>query len=306
MKAFTARNAGLAAATAVAYFAAARFGLSLAFAAEQVTVVWPPTGIALAALLVFGPAAGPGIWVGAFAANYSIGEPLPTALGIANGNTLEALVALALLRRAGFNGALERLRDVLALLGQGAVAAPMVGATLGVIALGTSGLQPWSAFASLWRAWWLGDGMGVVLAAPVLLTWARGRRLRWPRSRVLEAVGLFALLGAVAFLVFTDQATAIVGAHRLVYAVFPFVIWSALRFSQRETAIALLLVEMLAVVGAVEGSGPFLAVSIGDRLVLLQLFMAVTAATALLLGAAIAEGPPRSAGGPRTSRSPRP
>jgi signal transduction histidine kinase/integral membrane sensor domain MASE1 len=283
------RTAGRAAAVGAAYFAAARLGLLLAFAAEQVTVVWPPTGIALAALLLIGRAATPGIWLGALAANLTIGEPLITALGIATGNTLEALAAVWLLQKVGFNRALERLRDVLALLGLGAGLAPAVSATLGVTSLCATGVQAWSSFGSLWRVWWLGDAMGVVLAAPVVLTWARGRRLRWPRRRVVEAAVLFVTLGAVALLVFTDRLTAIVAANHLVYAVFPFVIWSALRFGQRETATALLLVEVLAIVGAVAGRGPFTAASIHDRLVLLQIFMAVTATTALLLGAAIAE-----------------
>jgi signal transduction histidine kinase/integral membrane sensor domain MASE1/ActR/RegA family two-component response regulator len=283
------RTAARVTAVGIAYFAAARLGLSLAFAAEQVTVVWPPTGIALAALLVLGRLAAPGIWLGALAANVTIGEPLVTALGIATGNTLEALVATWLLRRARFNGALERLRDVLALLGLGAAAAPVVSATIGVTSLCATGLQPWTTFPSLWRVWWLGDAMGVLLAGPLLLTWASGRRLRWPSARVAEAALLFLVLAGVATLVFTDGAAAMVGAHRLVYAVFPFVMWAALRFGQRETATALLLVEVLAIVGSVAGRGPFMTASTHDSLVLLQLFMAVTAATALLLGAAIAE-----------------
>lgn len=283
------RTVGAVSAVAIAYFAAARLGLSLAFAAEQVTVVWPPTGIALAALLLIGRVAAPGIWLGALAANFTIGEPLVTAFGIATGNTLEALTAVWLLRRVGFDGALDRLRDVLALLGLGAALAPAVSATLGVTSLCATGVHPWSAAGSLWRVWWLGDAMGVVIAGPVLLTWARARRIAWPRARVMEAVLLFATLGAVALLVFTDRFPATVNAHHLVYAVFPFVIWSALRFGQRETATALLLIEALAIVGAVAGHGPFMTASVHERLVLLQLFMAVTAATALLLGAAMAE-----------------
>jgi signal transduction histidine kinase/integral membrane sensor domain MASE1/CheY-like chemotaxis protein len=282
-------TAGRVAAVGIAYFAAARFGLSLAFAAEQVTVVWPPTGIALAALLVIGRAATPGIWLGALAANFTIGEPLITALGIATGNTLEALTAVWLLRKVGFNGALERLRDVLALLALGAGVAPVVSATVGTTSLCATGLQPWSAFGSLWKVWWLGDAMGVILAGPVVLTWVRARRLHWPLPRVVEAILLFVVIGAIALLVFTDRLTAIVAAPHLVYAVFPFVIWAALRFGQRETATALLLIEVLAIMGAIAGRGPFAAASIHDRLVLLQLFMAVTAATALLLGAATAE-----------------
>ena len=283
------RTAGIVAAVGLAYFAAARLGLSLAFAAEQVTVVWPPTGIALAALLVLGRAAVPGIALGALAANFTIGEPLVTAAGIATGNTLEAVVAAWLLRRAGFGKALERVRDVLALLGLAGALAPVVSATIGVLALCSTGVQPWSAFGALWRVWWLGDAMGVLLAGPVLLTWLEGRSPSWSTPRAAEAMVLFAALALVCVLVFTDRLGALASGHHLVYAVFPFVIWAALRLGQREVALALLLIEVLAVAGAVGGRGPFAGATAHERLILLQVFMAVTAGTALVMGAGIAE-----------------
>jgi signal transduction histidine kinase len=280
------RAPAIVAAVGLAYFAAARFGLSLAFAAEQVTVVWPPTGIALAAILLLGRASIPGIFAGALAANLTVDQPAVTALGIATGNTLAAVAAAALLRWAAFDPALERLRDVLALFGLAAGAAPGVSATIGVVSLCLTGLYPWSAFGGLWRVWWLGDAIGVVLAGPLLLTSARPLARGWPTRRLPEAALLFATLGAVSVIVFTQHLGP---AHHLVYAVFPFVIWSALRFSQRETSAVLVLIETLAVLGAVWGRGPFAGSGPQERLVLLQLFMAVTAATALLLGAAIAE-----------------
>src|SRR5512134_1054347 len=102
--------------TATAYIASAKLGLSLAFVAEQVTVVWPPTGIALAVLLLFGLQAWPGLAVGAFAANLTTNEPGPVAAAIAMGNTLQALAGAWLLGRIGFGTQLDRLRDVFALI----------------------------------------------------------------------------------------------------------------------------------------------------------------------------------------------
>src|SRR5262245_57015477 len=116
-------------ALAAAYFAAAKLGLAFAFVAPQVTPVWPPTGIALAALLVMGPHLWPGIAFGAFLANVTTQEPLLTAVGIATGNTLEAVVAVVLLRRVGFSPALDRIRDVGALVAFGAVTSTTVSAT---------------------------------------------------------------------------------------------------------------------------------------------------------------------------------
>jgi signal transduction histidine kinase/ActR/RegA family two-component response regulator len=284
------RRTGLAAAVALAYYASARAGLSLAFAAEQVTLVWPPTGIALAALLAFGAPSLAGIWAGAFAANFALGEPLGAAVAIATGNTLQPMAAVWLLRRAGFDARLERLRDVLALLALGAAVAPAVSATVGATTLCAAGLHPWGAFAALWRRWWLGDGMGVLIAGPVLLTWATGRHHHRPPSvaRRIEMAALFAGLAAVAVLIFIGQPGPTGPGPHLLYAVFPFLIWPAVRFGQRETASALLLVEALAVTGAVSGRAPF-AGTVDERLILLQLFMAVVASTALVLGAAIAE-----------------
>jgi integral membrane sensor domain MASE1 len=142
---------------AVVYFASARLGLSLAFVAEQVSPVWPPTGIALAAVLLFGDRVWPGIALGAFSANIMAHEPLLTACGIALGNTLEALVGAWLLRRVRFQNSLERVRDAIALILLAAGLSTMVSATIGVTSLCLGGVElpnlrrtiEWSDFSSL-------------------------------------------------------------------------------------------------------------------------------------------------------------
>jgi signal transduction histidine kinase/integral membrane sensor domain MASE1 len=278
-------DVAVTAGVALAYFAAARLGLSMALVAEQVTVVWPPTGIAVAALVRLGPRAAAGVFAGALAANLTIGEPLPTAALIALGNTSAGLAAWWLLRRVHFNPALERIWDVMALLGLAGGAAAALSATIGVTALCATGLQRWSDFDVLWWIWWLGDAMGVVLVAPVLLTLSR--RARWPLARAAEAALLFASLSAVALVVFAGKIPP--AGQQLAYAVFPFVVWAALRFRQRETATAIALVAVMALSGTVHGSGPFAGHGVHQRLVLVQLFMAVVAGTGLVLAAAIAE-----------------
>ena len=272
---------------AVAYFGAARLGLSLAFVAEEVSVIWPPTGIAITALVVFRRRAAAGVFAGALAANATIGEPLAAAAGIATGNTLGALLGFFLLRKAGFSRHLGRIWDVFALLGLAGAVASAASATLGVSTLCLTGLHPWSAFGSLWGVWWLGDLMGVVLIAPVLLTLSV--RPRWPSVNTAEAALLFALLSAVTLVVFAGRMPAVVGASQLAYAVFPIVIWAALRFRQRETAVAIALIAGLAVWGTFRGYGPFVGRDVHQSLVLLQIFMAVIAGTGLVLAAAIAE-----------------
>src|SRR5262252_7724964 len=127
------------------YFGAAKLGLTLAFVAEQVTVVWPPTGIALAAILLFGYRIWPAIALGAFIANITTNAPIVTSLGIATGNTLEAVAGAYLLNRfVKFKPSMERFRDVFGLIFFGAIVSTMVSATTGVVSLCLTGMQPWS------------------------------------------------------------------------------------------------------------------------------------------------------------------
>ncbi|HEY0408824.1 MAG TPA: MASE1 domain-containing protein, partial [Candidatus Dormibacteraeota bacterium] len=112
-----------------AYYLSARLGLLLSFHNTNVTPVWPPSGIAVAALLLLGRRVWPALTLGALLANLSTGLPPAVAAGIAAGNTLEYLLAAHLLRRSGLHPSLDRLRDVLALVGLGCVLSPLVAAT---------------------------------------------------------------------------------------------------------------------------------------------------------------------------------
>jgi integral membrane sensor domain MASE1 len=222
---------GLVALAAI-YYWAAKLGLSMATLAEQVTLVWPPTGIALVALLLFGYRAWPGIALGAFLANATTNEPPLVACGIAVGNTLEALLGTAfLLHLVGFRNPPERLRDVLGLVVLAAGVSTTVSATIGVTSLCLGGVQPWHAYGALWRAWWLGDAIGNLVVAPALLMWAMRYRTLCPPLRLAEGVVLLAGLAAVCVAIFSTSRVASTG-YPFEYIVFPFVIWAALRFGQ--------------------------------------------------------------------------
>jgi len=267
---------------AVVYFAAARFGLSLAFATKQVTAVWPPTGIALVAVLAFGPRIWPGVFLGAFWANAIADEPLTTAAGIAVGNTLAGLAGGWGLRKfVGFDVAIERTRDVLGLV-LVACASTMLSASLGVANLALGGLVPWSAYSSVWWVWWVGDTLGILVFAPFVLTWSLAPRIQWRGWRLVEFITLFAIFCVVSAIVFT-------GPKAVAHAAYPFLIWAALRFGQRETVTIALLASGAAIWGAIHDRGPFGIGSLDERLVLLDTFVGATAVTALLLGSATAE-----------------
>src|SRR5205809_2753346 len=117
-------------AVAIGYLGAAKLGLLAAVAERVVSSAWPPSGFALAALLLLGLRAWPGIALGAFLLNWTAGVPTLGAVGIATGNTLEAVTAVVLLRRVtDFRPSLTRLRDVLALVTLAALASTTVSAT---------------------------------------------------------------------------------------------------------------------------------------------------------------------------------
>jgi signal transduction histidine kinase len=277
---------------AIIYFLAAKLGLLLAFVAEQVTAVWPPTGIALAVLLRYGYRLWPGVFLGAFFANLNANAPLVVAAAIAMGNTLEALAGAWMLRRIpGFNPNLHRLRDALGLAFFAAGVSPVIAATIGSLSLCLGRLQPWSMLPDLWSVWWLGDLIGDLVVAPVLLTLAALFDLRQRPERLNEAFALILILAIVDALIFTAHPVTgrTFGLLEFEYLVFPFVIWAALRLGPPGTSAVTFITAVIAVWGTVHGVGPFTRGSVHESLLLLQPFMAAVAITALVLGAAITE-----------------
>jgi signal transduction histidine kinase len=271
---------------AAVYFGSAKLGFSLTSATHMVTAVWPPAGLAVGALLLFGYRIWPGILLGAFIANADRGVPLATTAGIALGNMAGPLLAALMLRRiVKVDRQIARLRDVLGLVVYGAMAAMTVTATNGVAQMALRGIIPWSAYLSVWWTWWVGDAMGVLLITPFVLTWATGPRMPWRGLRLVELTVLFLAVVGICFILFFSW-----GAPRQVqYGVFPLVIWAALRFSQRETSTVVLVVAVLAVWSAARGGGPFSTGTLDERLVLLDGFLAVVSVTALSLGAVTGE-----------------
>jgi len=282
--------AGLGLGTTAVYVASAKMGLTLAFVAEQVTVVWPATGIALCAVLLFGYRIWPFIALGAFIANVTTNTPAATSLGIAAGNTLEAIAGAYLLKRAvDFRPSLGRFRDVFGLIVIGAGISTIVSATWGVTSLCVSGMQPWGRFGSLWFVWYLVDAMGNLLVAPLVLTLSATESRSRLRGRGLAELPLFiALLGVVDLFIFAGQTLGL-EHHPPDYAVFPLLIWAALRFGPAGTAITTFITALVAVLGTVHGFGPFNGGSTNQDLIALQLFMSVAAATGLIMAASHSE-----------------
>ena len=268
------------------YVATARLGLALDPVGGFATLVWPPTGLALAAL-VRGPRLWPAITAGAFAANVWSGAPPLVALGIAVGNTLEAVVgAQFLLRRPGFSGPIHGVRHAFALLGA-ALACPMLSATLGVASLWAGGIVPGERIGSAGLAWWLGDTLGALVVAPVILNWGADERAERLRRRGLEAALLILSVLASAALSFSGDPGA---PLRRPHMIFPSLIWAAIRFGPSVTSFAVLAISSVAIAITAHGTGPYVtAATLHENLTALQGFMGTVALTGIFLSAANSE-----------------
>ena len=278
------------AALTVVYFAAGKLGLSLAFLNSSASPVWPATGIALAALLVFGYRAWPAILVGAFLVNLTTTGFVPTSIAIAFGNAGEAVAGAYLVNRfAGGLHAFDRARDIFKFTFLAALLSTMVSATVGVASLEIGGLATSRVVGSVWLTWWLGDMAGALVTAPVLLLWASMPRTRWRKGRAPEAVLLLVSLIVVAAFVFGGLSPSETKNYPLEFLCIPLLVWAAFRFGQREAATASVLVAAIAIWGTFKGLGPFSRESPNESLLLLQAFLAVVAVTTTALAAVVAE-----------------
>ncbi len=272
---------------AAVYFATARLALELAVVARQVSVIWPATGLALALLVMRGRQLWPAILLGAFCANVVNATPVLASLGIALGNTLEALVGATLLQRVGFQPSMRRLHDVASLFLLAACLSTIVSATLGVASLCLSGTAAWSSFTSLWSTWWIGDSIGNLVTAPFVFVWADQVRNRQRLQRLPEAGLLACSMLLLSLAVFVDHGSTV--PYPVHYLIFPAVIWAALRLGQHATATLVFGSLAVTIVATLAGRGPFVTTAIATSLLQVALFMAVVAVTGLFLGAATAE-----------------
>ena len=273
------------------YVVFARLGLSLGAVAGFATLVWPPTGISIAAVLLFGVRVWPGVLIGALAANLLTGASVAIALGIAVGNTAEALTCAFLVRRLPhFSLALDNVRSVTRLI-LATLVGVMVSASIGVASLHAGGVIRAAQLNEVWRAWWIGDLVGALVVAPIILVWSTPSRARFvPNWGELAALAAAVVLVSVATF-FSDFAfvPAVTTPFHEADALLAVLVWAALRFGQRGGVTVAFVISATAVTATVLGHGPFVHDALSQSLFSLQTFMAVVAATLLLFGATIDE-----------------
>lgn len=265
---------------AAAYYVTARLSLRVALVGSVVTPIWPPTGIAVVALLSFGVRLWPAITLAALLVNAPINPSLGGAMLIAVGNTAAPLLAVGLLQAAGFRSDLDRLRDALALVLLGALTSMALSAALGTTALLMDGTISRNDVASTWALWWAGDATGVLVFAPLLLSLRRVRQLSW--RRWLEATVVITSLAFVAYLVFHSQ-------YSDTYLVFPLLILAAVRYGQLGASLAAVTVVGITVWAAIDEVGPFAHTTLLHRMLMLQTYDAVIALTSFVLAAIMTE-----------------
>ncbi|MEG4109481.1 MASE1 domain-containing protein [Microcoleus sp. S13_C5] len=279
-------------AIALVYYWASQFAISTLTLSSEIYPMWPAAGIAQVALLLFGRQLWPGIAIGGFLFSMSVPSAnIGTALISAGARTLQAWTGTYLLQRINFSAGLDRLKDVLGIVGLAALGSTLINSTIGSIVVCLTGLSSWSDFGTIWGTWWVGDAMGIVLVAPLLLTWQQLPKVPTHRKQIAERAIWLLLLLAVGWLVFCSRTRAAYARYPLEYLPFPLVVWAAFRFGQRYTALSNLILCGFAIWGIARGSGPFLkhASNIPQALLSLQAFIAVIAVTGLVLAATVAE-----------------
>ncbi|MEX2220215.1 MAG: MASE1 domain-containing protein [Candidatus Rokuibacteriota bacterium] len=274
----------LAALTAV-YFLAGKLGLYFASVHVSASAVWPPTGLALAALLVRGPGMWPAVAVGAFLVNVTTAGSVATSVGIALGNTLEAVVGYWLVARlAHGRAAFERPRDIF-WFAAAVVPGAATAATVGVASLVLGGFAPRADAAAIWITWALGDVTGALIVAPLLILWTADRRSLALRQRPIEALALLGGVIGVALIVFGGLSPEPLRHYPLTFLAIPPLLWAAVRFGRREAAAAVIVLMAIAVRGTMQGFGPFTAAPPSHALLILQSFVATMALMTLLVAA---------------------
>jgi diguanylate cyclase (GGDEF)-like protein len=280
----------IVAALAVVYFGTAKLGLRFAFVNPSATALWAPTGITLAAFLIFGSRMWPGAFLGAFFANLTTAGSVLTSIGIATGNTLEGVAGCYLIRRfARGPQAFERAQDIFKFAFVAGMVSTAISATVGVTSLSLGGYADRTLYGSIWRTWWLGDGVGAVLVTPLVLLWRENPRLNWTREQIIEIALLFLGLFITVWIVFGGRFHSEVKNYPLEYLCIPFLIWAAFRFGRRKAASATCVLAGVAIWGTLQGFGPFSREDLNTSLLLVQSFVGIVAVTSLALAAEVSE-----------------
>jgi signal transduction histidine kinase len=271
------------------YFLAGKLGLALAVVNPSVSAVWPPTGIALASILIFGYDVWPAIFIGAFAVNLTTEGTVATSIGIATGNTLEGLLGAYLVSRyARGRQAFTHVNDVLRFVFLAGVVSTGIAATIGLFSLIAGGLiQAGANRTQAWLTWWLGDMIGAIVLAPCLILWSMRPRFQQERRLIIQDATLILSLLFMGVFVFGGLLPFRLQNYPLAFLCIPLVVLGAFRLRPQEASTAIVALSGIAVWGTLRGIGGFVGQNQNESLLLLQMFMGVVSMTSLLVSAVV-------------------
>jgi signal transduction histidine kinase/CheY-like chemotaxis protein len=278
--------AGGLVAIGVIYFVLAKGGLALASIHPSATPIWPPTGVALAAVLLWGYRTWPAIFVAAVIANATTAGSIATAIAIATGNTLEAVVGAYLVNRwsSGCN-TFSRPNSVAKFALICFVIATPISASIGLTSLATAGYIDRTNFANAWVTWWLGDVTGALVIAPAIVLWASSPYHAFNRNDFLETVGVLATAATVGLIAFSPLIEQTPSRDPLGFLAILPMLWAALRRGPRDTATVALVLSGITIWGTLTGGGPFTTADINVSFLLVLMFLISITVPSLLLSA---------------------
>lgn len=268
------------------YFALAKGGLALASVHPSATAIWPPTGVALAAALLRGYRIWPAIFTAAMVANATTAGSVATSMGIATGNSLEAVVGAYLINRwsDGFN-TFSTPNSVAKFALICVVIATPISASIGLTSLATVGYIEPKNFADAWITWWLGDATGALVITPVIVLWAAGHHYAFSRNEFLETVSVLATAAVVGIIAFSPLIEQTPGRDPLGFLAILPMLWAALRRGPRDTATVALVLAGATIWGTLMGGGPFTSGDLNSSFLLVLMFLISIAVPSLLLSA---------------------
>ncbi len=272
------------------YFLGGVAGREWTFKVGETPLVYPPFGIAMAVLVLFGPGFWPGVAFGAAIFTLATGGSFgPDMLGTVIGNTVGAVACAYLLDRfAKFNSAMERVRDVAALVGLVCILGTPLNAVFNAVGQTYAGGN-WDNLFQVVLEWWVPNGMACLVVAPFLLTWGSPSAMHWSPAHCLEgAICLTGLCWGTWFS-FNSVLTLGVSNYPFAYLPYPFLVWGVIRFGQRGAATGTLVVTAFAMHALLHGRGPFVMPSERESMILIGSYVCILAITNLLFGAFVQE-----------------
>jgi signal transduction histidine kinase len=273
-------------ALAAAYYAAAKLGQTLRYTGS-VAAIWPPAGLGIAALYLWGLRWWPGIFVGELIVNGEllyddIALPLDSLMGQQAGNMAEIVVGAVLLRRLiGRRAPLDRAEQVAGML-VALGCATAISATVGTVSMLAGGVIAKSEVATFWRTWWLGDTAGALVVLPLMLVWAPNPAAAWRRIRTWQGALLILTVAMLALVALSSD-------EPVTYLVFPALIWAAFRFGTPGATLSIALAAGIAIGFTANDVGPFSKQPIDHKTLSTQLYIFVAALTTLFLSAVVSE-----------------